>query len=72
MSMNKILRIYTYKGKISKKYYKIAYFARQFNFVHISKDKIKECNKCTGKDGRKYLEYNGEFSFDKEKQEIRI
>lgn len=66
------IRIYTYKGKASHKYYKIAYYKRQFNFVHIDKNKIKECLQCRGKDGRKYLEYSGCFYFDKEKQVIKI
>ena len=64
--------IYTYKGKSSNKYYKIAYYKRQFNFVHIDKDKIKQCVKGKNKDGRKYLRYSGDFSFNKEKQEIKI
>ena len=66
------IRIYTYKGKSSKKYYKIAYYKHQFNFVHIDKTKIPLCKECKNKDGRKYLEYTGDFSFDKEKQEIRV
>lgn len=67
------IRIYTYKGKSSKKYYKIAYYKHQFNLVHISKDKLKECKEGKRlKDGRKYLEYTGDFSFDKEGQEIKI
>ena len=64
--------IYTYKGKLSKKYYKIAYFDHQFNFVHVSRDKLCELKVKHNKKGRKYLEYVGNFSFNKERQEIDI
>lgn len=66
------LRIFTYKGKASKKYYKMAYFARKYFFVHISKEKLTECLQKKTKDGRKYLEYNGVFSLNREKGEITI
>ena len=66
------IRIYTYKGKASKKYYKIAYHKHQFNFVHIGKEKIPLCTEGKNKDGRKYLEYTGEFTFDKDKCKITI
>lgn len=66
------IRIYTYKGKSSRKFYKIAYYKHQFNFVHIDKDKLSQCVQGKNKEGRKYLEYTGDFFFDKEKQEIRI
>ena len=58
------IRIKTYKGKLSRKYYKIAYYRRKFYFVHISKEKISECKECVGKNGKKYLEYTGQFSID--------
>lgn len=56
-----ILRIKTYKSKTTNKYYKITYFKGIYYFVHISKDKIKECTEKIGKDGKKYLEYKGKF-----------
>lgn len=66
------IKIFTYKGKASRKYYKIAYYKHQFNFVHIDKEKIQLCKELKNKDGRKYLEYTGSFSFNKERQEIRV
>ena len=66
------IRIYTYKGKSSNKYYKITYYKGQYNFVHIDKDKIKLCKTGKRRDGKKYLEYTGVFSFDKVKKEVRI
>lgn len=60
------LRIKTYKGKLSKKYYKVAYFNKKYYFVHISKEKLSECKQMTDKKGKKYLEYIGQFSIDKE------
>lgn len=67
------IRIYTYKGKSSGKYYKIAYYKGVFNLVHISKDKLIECTKGKRlKDNKVYLEYTGDFTFDREKQEIRV
>lgn len=66
------IRIYTYKGKSSKKYYKIAYFGGQYNFVHISKEKISKCKQGVGKDGKKYLEYIGDFTFDKVNKVITV
>ena len=65
------IRIYTYKGKSSRKYYKIAYYKRVYYFVHIDKNKIELC-KQGKKDGRKYLEYTGDFLLDKEKRIIKI
>ena len=43
----------------------MAYFGGQYNFVHISKEKISKCKQGIGKDGKKYLEYIGDFTFDK-------
>lgn len=66
------IRIYTYKGKTSNKYYKITYYKGQYNFVHIDKAKIALCKQGERQDGRKYLEYEGVFSFDRKKKEVRI
>lgn len=66
------IRIYTYKGKSSNKYYKITYYKGQYNFVHIDKDKIKLCKTGKRRDGKKYLEYTGDFSFDKINKVVKV
>ena len=67
-----LLRIFTYKGKSSKKYYKIARYNNKYYFVHISVEKIGECTEKKRRDNKKYLEYNGYFVINKDKGEIHI
>ena len=64
--MKATLRIKTYKGKLSKQYYKVAYFKEKYYFVHISKEKLSECKQMTDKKGKKYLEYIGQFFISNE------